>query len=100
MSNDAFEILRDLADSLQEPRPAAAEQWAVIVYNDDKNSFGKATEVLMKALGVTVKVAVDLAVTIDSEGHLAIVVGSYDDAIKREAAIRGGGLRAGMIRRR
>lgn len=99
MSNDAFEILRDLADSLQEPRPAA-EQWAVIVYNDDKNSFGKATEVLMKALGVTVKVAVDLAVTIDREGHLAIVVGSYDDAIKREAAIRGGGLRAGMIRRR
>lgn len=99
MPNDAFEILRDLADSLQEPRPAA-EQWAVIVYNDDKNSFGKATEVLMKALGVTVKVAVDLAVTIDREGHLAIVVGSYDDAIKREAAIRGGGLRAGMIRRR
>ena len=99
MPNDAFEILRDLADSLQEPRPAA-EQWAVIVYNDDKNGFGKATEVLMKALGVTVKVAVDLAVTIDREGHLAIVVGSYDDAIKREAAIRGGGLRAGMIRRR
>lgn len=99
MPNDAFEILRDLADSLQEPRPAA-EQWAVIIYNDDKNSFGKATEVLMKALGVTVKVAVDLAVTIDREGHLAIVVGSYDDAIKREAAIRGGGLRAGMIRRR
>ena len=54
----------------------------------------------MKALGVTVKVAVDLAVTIDREGHLAIVVGSYDDAIKREAAIRGGGLRAGMICRR
>ena len=99
MPNDVFEILRDLADSLQEPRPAA-EQWAVIIYNDDKNSFGKATEVLMKALGVTVKVAVDLAVTIDREGHLAIVVGSYDDAIKREAAIRGGGLRAGMIRRR
>lgn len=99
MPNDAFEILRDLADSLQEPRPAA-EQWAVIIYNDDKNSFGKATEVLMKALGVTVKVAVDLAVTIDREGHLAIVVGSYDDAIKREAAIRGGGLRAGMICRR
>lgn len=98
MSNDAFEILRDLADSLQEPRPAA-EQWAVVVYNDDKNSFGKATEVLMKALGVTVKVAVDLAVTIDREGHLAIAVGSYDDAIKREAAIRGGGLRAGVIRR-
>lgn len=98
MSNDAFEILRDLADSLQEPRPAA-EQWAVVIYNDDKNSFGKATEVLMKALGVTVKVAVDLAVTIDREGHLAIAVGSYDDAIKREAAIRGGGLRAGVIRR-
>lgn len=99
MYNDDFEILRDLADSLQEPRPAA-EQWAVIVYNDDKNSFGKATEVLMKALGVTVKVAVDLAVTIDRKGHLAIFVGSYDDAIKREAAIRGGGIRAGMIRHR